>query len=119
MRPERATRWKPSGACRGWRTQRELRVLLTTHNPALVDTLPAEATPHIVYCYRDPVAGDSRLVRIEDLPQYPELVARGPLGQLMTRGILERMVKKPTSVEERGRAAERWLDSLLEQVGRP
>lgn len=98
-------------------TERGLRVLLTSHNPALVDTLPAEATPDIVYCYRDPVEGDSRLVRLEDLPSYPELVARGPLGQMMTRGILERMVKNPPDPEERRKAGEAWLDTLLARAG--
>jgi predicted ATPase len=96
---------------------RGLRVLLTSHNPALVDTLPTDATPHIVYCYRDPDEGDSRLVRLEDLSNYPELVARGPLGQLMTRGILERMVKHQEGAAERSRTAESWLDSLLAKVG--
>jgi predicted ATPase len=95
---------------------RALRVLLTTHNPALVDTLPPEATPDIVYCYRDPSEGDSRLVRLEDLPNYPELVARGPLGQLMTRGILERMVKQRPSDEKRRKAADEWLSSLAVRV---
>jgi predicted ATPase len=95
---------------------RGLRVLLTTHNPALVDTLPPEATPDLVYCYRDPEEGDSRLVRLEDLPNYPELVARGPLGQLMTRGILERMVKHRPSDEKRRAAADEWLTSLAERV---
>lgn len=96
---------------------RGLRVLLTTHNPALVDTLPAEATPDIVYCYRDPRDGDSRLVRLEDLPNYPELVARGPLGQLMTRGILERMVKQRPTPAERKEAARAWLETLTEEAG--
>lgn len=95
---------------------RGLRVLLTTHNPALVDTLPADATPDIVYCYRDPDEGDSRLVRLEDLPNYPELVARGPLGQLMTRGILERMVKHPPSDAQRRETADEWLRTLAERV---
>jgi hypothetical protein len=98
-------------------TSRGLRVLLTSHNPALVDTLPAEATPDIVYCYRDPDQGDSRLVRLEDLANYPELVARGPLGQLMTRGILEGMVKHQPDAAARQQAAEAWLDSLLARVG--
>lgn len=95
---------------------RGLRVLLTTHNPALVDTLPPEATPNIVYCYRDPAEGDSQLVRLDDLPNYPELVARGPLGQLMTRGVLERMVKHRPSEEQRRKTAADWLNSLVARV---
>lgn len=98
-------------------TARGLRVLLTSHNPALVDTLPTDATPDIVYCYRDPAEGDSRLARLEDLANYPELVARGPLGELMTRGILERMIKHQPNPAARQKAAEAWLDDLLAKVG--
>jgi predicted ATPase len=44
--------------------ERRLRVLLTTHNPALLDAIPVKSIPHVVACYRDPVRGDSRLVRL-------------------------------------------------------
>src|SRR4051794_15566159 len=75
--------------------ERRLQVLLTTHNPALLDALPPEAVPDVVACYRDPAEGDSRLIRLEDLESYPELMAQGPLGRLVTRGILDRFLKDP------------------------
>ncbi|HSS75422.1 MAG TPA: ATP-binding protein [Thermoanaerobaculia bacterium] len=74
---------------------REIQVLLTTHNPALLDALPPEAIPNVVACYRDPKEGDSRLIRLEELESYPELVAQGPIGSLVTRGILDRFLKDP------------------------
>jgi Fe-S cluster assembly ATPase SufC len=73
--------------------ERSLRVLLTTHNPALLDAIPPDAVPDTVACYRDPEKGDSRLVRLEDLASYPELVAQGPVGRLVTKGILDRFLK--------------------------
>lgn len=73
--------------------ERNLRLLLTTHNPALLDAVPPEAVPDIVACYRDPEEGDSRLIRLEDLESYPELVAQGPVGRLVTKGILDRYLK--------------------------
>ncbi len=76
-------------------SERNLRVLLTSHNPALLDALPVEAIPNVVACYRDPEEGDSRLIRLEDLASYPELVAQGPLGRLVTKGILDRFLKDP------------------------
>jgi predicted ATPase len=97
--------------------ERGLRVLLTTHNPALLDRLPADAIPHVVCAYRDPDQGDSRLVRLEDLPSYPELVARGPLGQLMTRGVLDYFVKHQETAEQKQDRARKWLHTLQEQVG--
>ena len=30
--------------------QRRLRVLLSSHNPALLDALPDDAVPHVVFC---------------------------------------------------------------------
>jgi len=75
--------------------ERNLKVLLTSHNPALLDALPLEAIPNVVACYRDPEEGDSRLIRLEELESYPELVAQGPIGSLLTRGILDRFLKDP------------------------
>ena len=91
---------------------RNIRVLVTTHNPALLDALPTKAVPDVVCCYRDPDKGDSRLVRLEDLYRYPELVAQGGLGQLMTKGILDRYLKDKTKPEERKAKAMEWLESL-------
>ncbi|MGR9105355.1 MAG: AAA family ATPase [Gammaproteobacteria bacterium] len=91
---------------------RDVRVLVTTHNPALLDALPTEAIPDVVCCYRDPEAGDSRLVRLEELQRYPELIAQGALGQLMTKGILDRYLKDSTEPAERKAQAIKWLESL-------
>jgi predicted ATPase len=96
--------------------ERELHVLLTTHNPALLDRLPIDAIPRVVCAYRDPHEGDSRLVRLSDLPSYPELVARGPLGQLMTRGVLNYFLKHQESDEVRKERSLRWIDALKAQV---
>ncbi len=93
-------------------TDRHLRVLLTSHNPALLDALPDESLADVVCCYRDPQQGDSRLVRLGDMDRYPELVAQGPLGQLMTRRVLDRFVKDRTSAEQRQAQALSWLDTL-------
>jgi hypothetical protein len=96
---------------------RDLRVLLTTHNPALLDRLPTDAIPHVVCAYRDPEEGDSRLVRLQDLASYPELVARGPLGQLMTRGVLDYFLKHQESAAQKQERSQRWLEALKAQVG--
>lgn len=93
---------------------RRIRVLLTTHNPALLDALPVSAIPHVVCCYRDPEAGDSRLLRLDRINNYPELVAQGPLGQLMTRGIIDRYLKDSRSAAEKRAHALDWLKRLEE-----
>jgi hypothetical protein len=94
--------------------ERNLRVLLTTHNPALLDALPLEAIPNTVACYRDPQEGDSRLIRLEELESYPELVAQGPLGRLVTKGILDRYLKAPEKRNRETKAEQglAWLSEL-------
>ncbi|MDD5035905.1 MAG: ATP-binding protein [Methylococcaceae bacterium] len=93
-------------------SERSLRVLLSTHNPAMLDALPDSAVPDVVFCYRAPADGASRLVRLAEVPDYPELIAQGTLGYLMTSGALERFVKHhPTGGERKQRALE-WLDKM-------
>ncbi len=91
---------------------RNLRVVLSSHNPALMDALPDAALPDTVFVYRDPAEGDSRMVRLGDLHRYPELVSQGPLGHLVTRGVVDRTVKDSSSPEDRSRAALDWLRKL-------
>lgn len=92
--------------------RRNLRVLLSTHNPAMLDALPDSAVPDVVFCYRHPVDGASRLVRLADVPDYPELIAQGTLGHLMTSGALERFVKHHPTGEERKQRALDWLTKM-------
>ena len=96
---------------------RDLRVLISSHNPALLDALPDDAAPHVVFCYRHPEDGSSRLVRLMELPDYPELVAQGSVGHLMTQGTIERFVKEHPGPEERKRRAHAWLNELRQQTG--
>ncbi len=95
---------------------RKLRVMLTSHNPALLDALPNTSLGDVLCCYRDPDVGDSRLVRLGDLERYSELVAQGPLGQLMTRKVLERFLKDKSTTEERRALAKEWLRSLKKEA---
>lgn len=95
---------------------RNLHVLLTSHNPALLDTLPISAIPHVVACYRDPDNGDSQLIRLEDLVDYPELIARGSLGQLMTKGTLDRFLKSQRSLAQKKEQGLDWLESFRAQL---
>lgn len=91
---------------------RNLRVLISSHNPALLDALPSDSVPETVFCYRAPKDGSSRLVRLCDVPDYPELIAQGTIGHLMTQGALERFVKDHPGPKMRRKLAMKWLESL-------
>lgn len=94
--------------------KRRIQVLLTTHNPAFLDAIPSTAISDAVACYRDPVDGTSKVVRLSDLENYPELVAEGPLGHVVTKGTLDRILKRPTTTETR----EEGLKRLFDVIGR-
>ena len=101
-----------SDSIRSIAERRKLRVLLSTHNPAMLDALPDVAVPDVVFCYRDPASGASKLVRMHEIPDVPELLVQGPLGHLMTSGALERFVKTHKGSEARKQKAKAWLESL-------
>lgn len=96
-------------------TERNLSVLVTSHNPALLDALPLDAIPHVACCFRDPDDGTSRLVHLQDLPRYPELVAQGTVGRLMTTGILDRYLKDKRAEEDRKAEDLQWLEKLADK----
>jgi predicted ATPase len=70
--------------------ERKIDVLVTTHNPALLDALGPEMIPFVVVAHRDPETGESRLTLLEDLQNLPKLMAAGPLGEVVTEGLLEK-----------------------------
>ncbi|MEG0482111.1 MAG: ATP-binding protein [Acinetobacter sp.] len=92
--------------------KKKLKLLLSTHNPALMDALPDQALGDVVFAYRDPKEGDSRLVRLSDLDDYVGLVSQGPLGELVTQGIVDRFVKNPISKEDKKQKALSWLNEM-------
>lgn len=91
-------------------TDKDVSIVISSHNPALLDSLPEQAVPNVVFCYRDPAGGDSKLIRLEELRDYPELIAQGPLGTLMTKGIIEKYVKRPKGLRQRRQEAETMLE---------
>jgi AAA15 family ATPase/GTPase len=92
--------------------QRRLRIILSTHNPALMDALPDEVIPDVVFCYRDKKDGSSKLVSLKDVPDYPELIAQGSLGDLVTEGALSNFVKNYEGSEAKKEKALKWLESI-------
>lgn len=97
-------------------SRRGLRVLISSHNPALLDAVPDTALGDVLCCYRNPEDGSSRIVRLADMKRFPELVAQGSLGQLMTSNRLEKFLKDTTSEEKRKQAALSWLEQLSRET---
>jgi predicted ATPase len=71
-------------------SQRNIDILLTTHNPALLDALSPEIVPFVVVAHRDSETGESKLTLLEDIDNFPKLFASYSLGEMTTKGVIER-----------------------------
>lgn len=69
---------------------RKIDILITTHNPALLDALGPEIVPFVVVAHRDSETGESKLALLEDIENLPKLMASGTLGKLATKGAIEK-----------------------------
>ncbi|MFC2974545.1 AAA family ATPase [Azotobacter bryophylli] len=72
--------------------QRSVDILVTTHNPALLDAMGNEMVPFITVANRDPSTGYSVLTLLEDIDQLPKLLAQGPIGRLSSQGLIEQSI---------------------------
>jgi predicted ATPase len=95
---------------------RGIQILISSHNPALLDSLPDAAVPDVVFCYRDFSDGTSCLVRLGSAPEYPRLIAQGPIGHLMTKGLLDRFIRSQPDTVQKRKLAEEWLSQLNAEV---
>ncbi len=91
--------------------RRSLNVLVTTHNPATLDALQVDQLESVEMCVWDKQEQAFDLVRLADLPQYPEVIESGRLGDLVSRRVIERYLA-PGFEEERKREALQWLENL-------
>lgn len=70
--------------------KREIDILVTTHNPALLDAFGGDIVPSVVVVHRDIATGESKLTRLKDIENLPKLMVSGALGQLTTEGAIEK-----------------------------
>lgn len=91
--------------------RRNLNVLITTHNPATLDSLSAEQLESVVLCYHDNEQNTSKLTPLLDLPRSDVLLERGRLGDLVTQRVLEQHLA-PNFDEEQKQMAKAWLESI-------
>lgn len=68
---------------------RGVDVLVTTHNPALLNAMGTEMLAFITVAHRDPTHGHSVLTLLEDIAHLPKLLAQGPIGTISSQGLIE------------------------------
>ncbi len=66
--------------------KRSIDIVVTTHNPALLDAAGNTMVPFITVVHRAEKNGSSLLTQLEDIEQLPKMIAGGSLGRLTTEG---------------------------------
>lgn len=74
--------------------ERDIDVIVTTHNPALLDAAGPSMVPFISVAHRNDVSGVSELKLFEDIETLPKLLAYGSLGKLSADGRIEKALKQ-------------------------
>lgn len=73
--------------------KRNIDIIITTHNPAILDALGNTMVPFITVAHRDHNTGSSILTQLEDIAELPKLLAGGTIGRLSTEGEIEQALK--------------------------
>jgi len=81
--------------------KRDIDVIVTTHNPAMLDALGSRMVPFVTVAHRDVETGESRLTLLEEIEQLPKLLASGGIGRLSTQGSIEAALEKEDKRDEK------------------
>lgn len=73
--------------------EREVDIICTTHNPALLDAFGLEMLPYISLVYRDAKDGSSKIRALNEIEHFERIVTKGTLGDLITQGRFEAALK--------------------------
>ncbi len=73
--------------------ERNIDVIITTHNPALLNAVTKDDLIGVTICYRNENDGSSKFVQFIDINKYPELLAQGNLGDLAVNNEILNTIK--------------------------
>ena len=90
--------------------ERNVNVLLSTHSPAVLNALTPEQQEHVVLAFRSKDYC-SRLLPLNQVARYDELLERGRLGDLVTQQIVDQHLD-PDFESNRDEEMRRWLAGL-------
>ncbi|MBD8597328.1 AAA family ATPase [Pseudomonas sp. CFBP 8772] len=94
--------------------RKRLNILLSTHNPASLNSLDSEWLKNVHVCHWDGLLESSRLTKLLDVPDVDSLLeSNGGLGDLVTRSVFEKHLA-PRFEESKKQVAKDWLRRLSE-----
>ena len=92
-------------------SRRKLNVLVTTHNPPFMDALDEPQMNSVIICHGDAAGAGSKTTRLGDMDIAATVGLHGGLGDLVTRGVIEKHLA-PNFAQQRAKETREWLASL-------
>ena len=80
--------------------ERKIDIILTTHNPTLLNCYDKNKLLGVSVVYREAEKGTSTFVSLIDIKQYPELFAAGGIGDAMIDNSLIKIIKEPRQIPD-------------------
>lgn len=93
--------------------KRKIQILVTTHDPAMMNAIPPHEKGNVLCCYRSKEDGTSKILRLSDSPQYLDFLTNGQLGNLVSTEKFDDLVK--TSQEERQKQHVAWFEEYQKE----
>ncbi len=91
--------------------RRKLKVLVTTHNPATMNSLTDEQMKGVVLCTWSQTREAADLIELTDLPRFDEFLERGQLGDLVSRRVVEQYLAPEFEERQRDKVL-KWVEAL-------
>ena len=92
--------------------RKRLNILLSTHNPASLNSLSAELLKGVHVCYWNVALNTAKLANLMNVPDVDSLLeSSGGLGDLVTKSIFEKHLA-PRFEESKKKIAKAWLERL-------
>lgn len=70
-------------------SERKIDILVTTHNPSLLDLLTPEFVSFVVISHRNLKDGSTILTQLDEIESLPKMLASGNLGKIVSEGAIE------------------------------
>jgi len=86
--------------------ERKIDTLITTHNMALLNAVDRDNLVGVTICYRIPSTGSSKFKSLVDIEKYPNLMAKGKLGELLEKD----EVYKAITANKKSKSKYDWLE---------
>ena len=93
--------------------ERKMNVLLSTHNPEVLNALTPEQQQNVVLAFRSREDYSSQLLPLTEIARHDELLDKGRLGDLVSRRIVDQHLD-PDFERKRSEEMRRWLAGLAE-----